>query len=99
MKKWLPLILTGVMAAWFVSTLRAPKDKGFAFTQFGRLPVMFNGRFQPMDSLARNSLLQLREKQTLNTEPWKEWNEKPKIIPAIEWLAAGMIFGFSFHSF
>ena len=44
-----------------------------------------------MDSLARNSLLQLREKQTLNTEPWKDWNENPKIIPATEWLANVMM--------
>ena len=30
---------------------------------FGRLPILFNGRLQPMDSLARNSLLQIRGKQ------------------------------------
>ena len=45
MKKWLPLILTGVMAAWFVGTLRAPKDADFAYTEFGRIPVVFNGSF------------------------------------------------------
>ena len=44
-----------------------------------------------MDSLARNSLLQIRQKQTLNTEPWKGWNENPKIIPATEWLANVMM--------
>jgi ABC-type transport system involved in cytochrome c biogenesis permease subunit len=87
MKKWLPLILTGIMAAWFFGTLRAPTDRDFAYTEFGKLPLVFNGRLKPIDSLARHSLLQLREKQTLNTEPWKGWNEKPKIIPAIEWLA------------
>ena len=44
-----------------------------------------------MDSLARNSLLQIREKQTLNTEPWKGWNDNPKIISATEWLANVMM--------
>ncbi len=44
-----------------------------------------------MDSLARNALLQLREKQTLNLEPWKEWDENPKIISATEWLANVMM--------
>ena len=44
-----------------------------------------------MDSLARNSLLEIREKQTLNTEPWKGWNENPKIISATEWLANVMM--------
>jgi ABC-type transport system involved in cytochrome c biogenesis permease subunit len=91
MKKWLPIILTGVMAAWFLGTLRPPKDQDFAYTEFGRLPIVFNGRLKPMDSLARNSLLEIREKQTLNLEPWKSWNEKPKIIPAIEWLATLMM--------
>jgi ABC-type transport system involved in cytochrome c biogenesis permease subunit len=91
MKKWLPLILTVVMGAWFVGHFRAPKDKDFQFNNFGRLPLLFNGRLQPMDSLARNSLLQIREKQTANLEPWKDWYKKPKIIPAIEWLTAVMM--------
>ena len=44
-----------------------------------------------MDSVARNSLLEIREKQTLNTEPWKDWNQNPKIISATEWLANVMM--------
>jgi ABC-type transport system involved in cytochrome c biogenesis permease subunit len=53
--------------------------------------VTANGRIVPLDSLARNSLLAIREKQTLNLEPWKGWNENPKIIPATEWLANVMM--------
>ena len=86
-EKWLPPVLTLALAAWFLNGLRVPVDPDFAFGEFGRLPVTANGRVQPMDSLARNSLLQLREKQTLNLEPWKNWNENPKIISADEWLA------------
>ena len=91
MKKWLPIILTGLMAAWFIGTWSVPADKDFAFSEFGKLPLVYNGRLKPMDSLARSSLLQIREKQTLNTEPWKAWNEKPKIISATEWLATLMM--------
>ena len=90
-QKWFPPLLMAVMAVWFFGNLRAPKDKDFAFSEFGRLPVTANGRVVPMDSLARNSLLELREKQTLNTEPWKGWNENPRIIPATEWLANVMM--------
>ena len=86
-QKWFPPFLMLVMALWLFGNLQAPKDKTFAYGEFGRLPVVFNGRVKPMDSVARNSLLEIREKQTLNTEPWKEWNEHPKIIPASEWLA------------
>ena len=88
MKRWLPLIFVVVAAAGFLSTLRPPPDTDFGYSEFGRLPLVFNGRLKPMDSLARNSLLEIRQKQTLNLEPWKDWNEKPKIIPAVEWLAA-----------
>ena len=91
MKKWIPILLTVVMALWFFGKLQPPPDKGFAFTEFGKLPVTANGRIVPLDSLARNSLLEIREKQTLNIEPWKGWNEKPKIISASEWLANVMM--------
>ena len=90
-QKWFPPALMFVMALWFFGNLQTPPDKDFAFTKFGELPVTANGRVQPMDSLARNALLQLREKQTLNLEPWKAWNEKPKIISATEWLANVMM--------
>ncbi|MFM2293721.1 MAG: hypothetical protein RLZZ350_134 [Verrucomicrobiota bacterium] len=90
-QKWFPPFLMFAMALWFFGKLQSPKDKTFAFGEFGQLPVTANGRVQPMDSLARNSLLQLREKQTLNLESWKAWNEKPKIISATEWLANVMM--------
>jgi ABC-type transport system involved in cytochrome c biogenesis permease subunit len=91
LQKWLPAGLMLVMALWFLGNLAAPKDKDFAFTEFGQLPLTANGRVVPLDSLARNSLLAIREKQTVNTEPWKGWNEHPKIIPATEWLANVMM--------
>jgi ABC-type transport system involved in cytochrome c biogenesis permease subunit len=91
MKKWLPIIVTAAMAAWFLSTLRPAPDKTFAFHEFGELPILSNGRVQPMDSLARNSLLQIREKQEANLEPWKGAFGKPRIISATEWLTTVMM--------
>jgi ABC-type transport system involved in cytochrome c biogenesis permease subunit len=90
-QKWFPVLLMFIMALWFFGNLQTPPDKDFAFTEFGKLPVTANGRIVPLDSLARNSLLAIREKQTINTEPWKAWNEKPKILPATEWLANVMM--------
>ncbi len=91
MKKWLPIILVALAAAWFLSALSAPKEKDFHFQDFGQLPLLFNGRLQPMDSVARNSLLQIREKQEANIEPWKAHTDNPRIIPAIEWLTTVMM--------
>jgi ABC-type transport system involved in cytochrome c biogenesis permease subunit len=93
LKRWLPLLLTVALGGWFVSTLFPPHDTDFAYSEFGKLPLVFNGRLKPMDSLARNSLLEIHEKQTLNTEPWKDWNEDPKMISATEWLATVMMNG------
>ena len=90
-QKWLPPLLLLVMALWFLGNLPAPKDTTFAYGEFGQLPVTFNGRVKPMDSVARNSLLEIREKQTLNCEPWKAHLDHPKIISATEWLANVMM--------
>lgn len=91
MKKWLPWIVVAVFAAWIAGSMRIPRDKVWDYNAFGRLPVIAEGRVKPFDSLARNALLQLREKQTANLEPWKEWYQKPKIISATEWLLAVMM--------
>jgi ABC-type transport system involved in cytochrome c biogenesis permease subunit len=91
MKRLLPIFLTIAMAVWFLCQMQPPKDKDFAFSEFGKLPVVFNGRLKPMDSLARNSLLQIHEKQTLDLQPWAgDWDKHP-IIPAIQWLANVMM--------
>ena len=90
-QKWFPPILMLLMALWFFGNLQTPKDQGFAYAEFGRLPLTANGRIVPLDSLARNSLLQIREKQTINLEPWKSHLDHPKLLPATEWLANVMM--------
>ena len=90
-QKWTPPLLMFIMALWFFGKTQAPPEKDFAFNEFGKLPVTFNGRVKPLDSIARNALLQLREKQTLNAEPWKSNFDHPKIISASEWLANVMM--------
>jgi len=42
-------------------------------THFGKIPVVTNGRIQPIESVARNSLLIIHGKQTLNTMSASEW--------------------------
>src|ERR1700739_1319103 len=95
----LPPVLTLIMAFWFLGQMQPPRDTGFAFSKFAKLPVVFNGRLKPMDSLARNSLLQINELQTLDLVPWESpWQKftdslahEHQPIPAIEWLANVMM--------
>ena len=84
MKKWIPLVLTAFWAAWAFSGLNQPAETGFHMRDFGRLPVLLDGRFEPFDSLARNSLLQIRTKQTLETET-------NTTVSANEWLLGVMM--------
>ncbi|RYD30113.1 MAG: cytochrome C biogenesis protein [Verrucomicrobiaceae bacterium] len=91
MKNRLPLILTLLFALWPLGSLRGPKnpDSGLPVKEFGALPVVSKGRHQPFDSLARNTLMQLRLKQTMLLEPWNSSFWKPsasKKISATEWL-------------
>jgi ABC-type transport system involved in cytochrome c biogenesis permease subunit len=85
MKTKLPWIIAGLVALWPLYTLLPRHDEagGFAYKAFGALPVLSNGRVQPLDSLARNSLLQLHDKQTLAIEPWKTDTED---LTATQWL-------------
>jgi ABC-type transport system involved in cytochrome c biogenesis permease subunit len=85
MKKHIPLLLPVFCALWVLSAWRTPADKAgsIAINAFGRLPAIANGRVQPLDSLARNSLLQIREKQTASTGA----SEGPaRTLSASEWL-------------
>src|ERR1700761_8303687 len=90
MKKWLPWIIVAALACYALGGFFAPKDKDFAWQSFGRIPVLANGRAQPLDSLARNSLLQLREKSTAITSTATSGPDKQRTMPATEWLAEVM---------
>ncbi len=83
MKRWFPWITLLVAAfyvasVWFPSTNR--KERKFHLSKFGGIPVLVGGRVQPMDSVARNSLLIMHGKQHIRTA-------KDGKIPAIQWLA------------
>lgn len=82
---WLFLALFGTE----VAVVMLPKKEGaFHVSEFGRLPVLFNGRIQPLDSIARNSLLQIRSTGDLPLEQvpsWQFWHH-PKKLKSTEWL-------------
>jgi len=85
MKKNLPRLIAALALLWILSAWRSPTDKegAMAVQAFGRLPLIAGGRVQPLDSLARNTLLQIREKQTVNTAPWESG---AKTLSASDWL-------------
>jgi ABC-type transport system involved in cytochrome c biogenesis permease subunit len=83
-KKWLPLLPGAIFAAWFLAGFQAPKPQdGFNLAAFGRLPVLLDGRIQPFDSVARNSLLSISGTSTVAVS-----NKPP--LSALEWLIETM---------
>ena len=57
-----------------------PPADSFDLEGFSRIPVLRGGRVKPIDSVARNTLLVLRNKRTA-------LDEKDVKVPAVEWLA------------
>ncbi|MEY2598998.1 MAG: hypothetical protein RLZZ142_1257 [Verrucomicrobiota bacterium] len=94
MKQRIPFLVAVVLALCVFRGSSVPRDPDprgqsgsrFPASAFGRLPAVAGGRIQPLDSIARNSLLQLREKQRVNAEPWKSWWQRPRMLSASEWL-------------
>ncbi|MGV3772578.1 MAG: cytochrome c biogenesis protein [Verrucomicrobiales bacterium] len=87
-RKWLPWVITAVMGLWILAGLRGDSSKKqFDTSAFGKIPVLLNGRIQPMDSVARNALLMLRGKQSVMVEGE---NGKEVKMPAIDWLLEAM---------
>src|SRR5207253_11271512 len=70
MKRFLPWIIlvvaAGSIAANWLPTKPA-KDE-FDFAKFGKIPVLVGGRVKPLDTVARNSLLNIHGKQELRLE-------------------------------
>ena len=67
------------LAGALIVAARVPaSSQGFDVDAFGHLPVLEGGRIKPIDSLARNSLLMLRSKQTVQQDG--------RELSATEWL-------------
>lgn len=84
MKKRLPWIVTGIFVLWIMSVFRSePVPNGFHIAEFGKLPVLLNGRVLPFDSVARNTLLSVHGTQTVRPAAT---DTSKRILSATEWL-------------
>ncbi len=67
MKRLVPYLVLLLAAVWIAASWRAPGYQAdeFDLSSFKRIPVLVGGRIKPLDTVARNSLLILRGKQTV----------------------------------
>ena len=82
MTKIVPWIFVIAFAAWTIGSLYQKPEAGFHTREFGKLPVMVNGRIQPMDSAARNTLLQIRARQSVGQMSATAWLVETTMNPA-----------------
>jgi ABC-type transport system involved in cytochrome c biogenesis permease subunit len=70
--RWFPIAVCSIAALWIVGqgykalSGRAGGDpnKQFDLDQFGRIPVAYEGRIKPLDTLARNTLRIISDRET-----------------------------------
>jgi len=88
LSKWVPCLFVALFAVEIIAVMLPKKDGEYHQREFGRLPVLLGGRIQPFDSVAHNSLLQIRSTGDVPLEEvpsWKFWHH-PKKLKATEWL-------------
>jgi len=79
-KKFLPWLVSLLFLVWVIAKMIPVKESpGIHLDEFGRLPVLVNGRVMPMDTLARLSLLEMNHHGTCTTPDGK-------VLPPIRWL-------------
>lgn len=92
--RWLPADWTGVdwcfvlvplvlLFIWLQSAMspRTFVHNGMNLDAFGRLPIAYQGRTEPLDTLARNTMLVISNRETVDVD------KDNKGLPAILWLA------------
>ena len=82
-----PAVVVVVMALWaLMGLVRMPKvtSEQPDIYGFGQLPVLLDGRIQPIDSTARNAMQVIRHKSTGVLQIKEGWmGKKPETNPAV----------------
>ena len=88
----LPLVIIGLCGLYLLMAFRAPKETTpFHLSEFGRLPVVDLGRIKPLDTLARNSLMVISNKQTMYLKDGSGTSDHSKVdghkkVSALRWM-------------
>jgi len=86
--KIIPWFFLALFACEIIAVVMPKRDGPWHVREFGRLPVLMNGRVQPFDSVGHNTLLQIRSTGDVPLEEvpsWKFWHHGKK-LKSTEWL-------------
>ncbi|HEX7897262.1 MAG TPA: cytochrome c biogenesis protein CcsA [Planctomycetota bacterium] len=92
MKRALPWIMAALGAAYLLSRMRGPStpEDGLAIHEFGKIPVIHNGRIKPLDTVARTQLRVITDGESFV-------DGKGNRQPAVRWLLDAMTEGLDEH--
>ncbi|MCH5373050.1 MAG: cytochrome c biogenesis protein ResB, partial [Planctomycetes bacterium] len=80
--KWLiPGVVALILLGWAIGKMvpRSTPSGEFNLVEFGKLPVVYEGRIKPMDTLARNALRKISDYETYRDDSGNKHS-------AVEWL-------------
>jgi len=80
MKKLLSILFLAAFTSTFSINAQSPEKPAISLSKFEALPVLESGRYKPLDSIARNTLLTIYGKSSFK-------NSDGKKLSATEWLA------------
>jgi len=80
----LPFVVLGLAATFVVSMAMPPRPRAdkMELSEFGKLPVVFQGRPKPFDTLARNSLRVIADSESFEVGAGDSKHREP----AVKWL-------------
>ena len=84
--KVFPVIIVALGALWLLQKAMPvdEPDDGMAIHEFGRIPVVYQGRVKPLDTLARNTMRVISDRQVFYDN--SKSDPKGEQRPAIRWL-------------
>src|SRR5262245_43515198 len=91
--KFFPAIVVAVCGGYLLVALMMPRDRpgDYRLYEFDQLPIVYNGRVMPIDTLARTSLIIVSGKQSFTEEVREEGTVKKVSSPAVKWLLESML--------
>ncbi len=82
---WAVVALVGIVAYTAATSTPPVRSDAFHFDAFGELPMLEGGRIKPVDTLARNRLMLISQRQDITETPVAGAKKTAK-VPAIQWL-------------
>ncbi len=73
------VLLLGVCGYWLLSLAKVPQATGeeFNYYEFGKIPVVYEGRVKPIDTLVRNTLRITSNRETIRMEEKEATDDTP----------------------